>query len=117
MERGRLAILRTTIKFILIIVVMGSAPVIALSNLVIMEETAKARQRYVETLDAFRQSQGELRGVEDKLRRLTSSVDAVEVEVRQQLRMVKPGEALILIRQEETPPAITIQSTAHPPTL
>ncbi len=76
---------------------------LAVSTLVIGEETTRARARYDQTAESIRRTNARLEGIEGKLRQLTGSVVAVEEEVREQLRMVKPGESLILIRREGAP--------------
>ena len=94
---------RLSIKILLVLVVAGSIPVLAVSTLVIGEETTRAKARYDQTAESIRRTNARLEGIEGKLRQLTGSVVAVEEEVREQLRMVKPGESLILIRREGAP--------------
>ncbi len=60
-------------------------------------EVAKARSQYEQAHSSVEKTEESLREVEQRLLRLSTDIDAVEDEVRRQLRMIRPGEELILI--------------------
>lgn len=65
-------------------------------------EVGKARANYEVARESLRQAEADHASRAARLRELTSSTRAVEVEIRTQYRMVKPGERLMLI--ERAPP-------------
>ena len=91
---------RLSIHLTMILAVLAFIPALALSAIWVKGERVRARARYEHTASDFRQSTRSVQQVEGKLRALTQNVGAVEEEVREQLRMVKPGESLVLIHHE-----------------
>ncbi len=60
-------------------------------------EVGRARRNHAAAMEAYSQALGEHAARAARLRELTSSTRAVEVEIRTQYRMVKPGERLVLV--------------------
>jgi cell division protein FtsB len=83
---------------------MGAlAPLLAWSTMLLREEVATTQARYQHEAAELAQLTARMEQVERRLRLLTSSVPAVEQEVRRTLRMVRPGEHLVLFQYERDP--------------
>lgn len=77
------------------------AGAVAWSGVELLQERGKARQGYEQTRQELQNVSERLSQTETRLRRLTTSVEAVELEARYQLRMIKPGERLVIVRSED----------------
>jgi cell division protein FtsB len=76
-------------------------PVLAFSILARRGEVTRARAEHRRVLAELAVVDHELLASEGRVRRLTSSVGAVELEARSQLRLVRPNESLILLKHED----------------
>lgn len=63
-------------------------------------EEAEAKALYEYEVSRLNEITTEMERAETRLRQLTGSVEAVEKEARTQLRLVRPGERLVLIEEE-----------------
>lgn len=82
---------------------LATAALMVLVTLPLVAERHEAEARYRETAEDFAEISAGLREVENTLTLLTTSLEAVEHEVRSELRMIKPGEKLVLIQREKRP--------------
>lgn len=92
--------LRLLPRLLLVTLALGAFPFLALANLATRDEVARARARYEVAAKDVRRANKELEETEERLRRLTSSVHAVEIEARRQLRLAKSNEKFILIQYQ-----------------
>lgn len=83
--------------------VVATAVMMVLVTLPLVEERHAAEARYRQTAEDFAAISAEKQEVEHTLTMLTTSLEAVEREVRRELRMIRPGEKLILIKREKRP--------------
>lgn len=67
-------------------------------------EVSAAHEEYQAAREELQRTERSLEEVEEKLLRLSTDLDAVEDEIRKQLRMIHPGEELILIEYETPQP-------------
>lgn len=89
--------LRASLRLIVVAAALAAVPALVFSNLVLGGEIGHVRARYERTRANIDGLNMRLQDVEANLRRLSSSVPAVEQEVRRQFRLVKPGESLVLL--------------------
>lgn len=86
---------------ILLAAVVLALPGLFLANMMMTDEVAVARENYDLQVESLRKTTASLEASEHRLDRLTSSMTAVEQEVRSNLRLIKPGERLVLVEFEE----------------
>ncbi len=89
---------------LLIAVAMGACGLVV-GNASLREDREVARARYARAATDLGRVTGELNATENRLRKLTTSLHAVEWEAREELQMVKPGERLVLLQFENPAPA------------
>lgn len=94
--------MKTAVRTLLLLIVITSLPAIVYCYWLCRAEIDIARDRYDRTLHHERRSQSDLASVEGRLVRMTTSLEAVEDEVREQHRLVRPGERLVLLEYERT---------------
>ncbi|MCC5874665.1 MAG: hypothetical protein JJU11_00465 [Candidatus Sumerlaeia bacterium] len=92
--------LRYLPRLILLAAVLLAMPGVFLANMMLVDEVDVARENYTTQVDSLRQTTISLEASEHRLNRLTSSMSAVEQEVRSNLRLIKPGERLVLVEFE-----------------
>lgn len=80
----------------------GMGSMLALRFLTV-REVGKARANYEVARSAYAQARADHEVRASRLRELTSSTRAVEVEIRTLYRMVKPGERLMLVERPPEP--------------
>lgn len=88
-------------RVILMAVVVLALPALVLSNRMMATEVEVARENYRIQVESLNQTTASLQATEHRLHRLTSSMSAVEQEVRSHLRLIRPGETLMLIEVED----------------
>lgn len=102
-------VFRLSIHILMLLVVFAGAPTLIVSTTMMRSEQDRAQVRYQRTVRDYHAASQRYDLMEGKLRSLTRNVGAVEEEVREQLRMVRPDESLVVIRHEgvrDTPPDI-----------
>ncbi|MBI1292842.1 hypothetical protein GC173_16640 [bacterium] len=92
--------LRLVSRVVLLVAFLLAFPALVLSNLASRSEVVGARRLYDRTRADLAQTDGRLGAAEDRLKNLTTSVQAVEQEARERFRLVRPGETLVLIESE-----------------
>ena len=92
--------LRNIPRLILLLALVLAIPVILEMNRVLSVEAQRARDKYENQVQSLRKVTETMEAAEHRLHRMTSSVSAVEMEVRSSLRLVKPGERLVLVEHE-----------------
>ena len=95
--------MKTAVRTLLLLIALVSFPGMIYSYWLCRAEIDIARDRYKRTLHHERRSDADLASVEGRLVRMTTSLEAVEDEVREQHRLVRPGERLVLLEYEHTP--------------
>lgn len=96
----RVISMKTAVRALLVVVVITSLPTMFYCYWLCSAEIEVAKDRYERSLGHERRSAEDLKGVEERLVRMTTSVEAVEDEVREQHRLVRPGERLVLVEHE-----------------
>jgi cell division protein FtsB len=76
-----------------------------------LRQRSLVRDSYQETVDHLEDSTAQMESAERRLRLLTSSPEAVEREVRSQYQMLRPGETLYLLEEEDPLMVQPINST------
>jgi cell division protein FtsB len=87
-------------RLILLLALLLAIPMMMEMNRVLSVEAQRAREKYENQVQSLRKVTQSLEAAEHRLHRMTSSVSAVEMEVRSSLRLVKPGERLVLVEHE-----------------
>lgn len=95
--------LRTALRLLVLFTALATLPVLGWTALALQEEGARAQERYHAMAAQLDETTRDLRAVEGRLTRLSTSVAAVEEEARIQMRMVRPGERLVLISRPGQP--------------
>lgn len=88
-------------RIILLGALAAAVPALIYANLVMGEEVLRSQGKYQEQVGALGQVTDSLEGAEHRLDRMTSSMSAVEKEARAQLRLIRPGERLLLLDHED----------------
>ncbi len=96
MSRARLLLRAATILAVVMLALAAGY-----GTMEVLEEHSKAHGHYAETAAELERINDRLRQSEQRLQRLTSSLEAVELEARHQFRMIKPGETLVLVRPDD----------------
>ncbi len=96
MSRAQVALRTATVLAVVLLALAAGY-----SALEMEEERRAAQEHYERTMAEVEQVNARLQQTERRLQRLTSSLEAVELEARYQLRMIKPGETLVLVRPED----------------
>jgi cell division protein FtsB len=92
--------MKSVVRLLLIIIVLLFLPLLIHENLVARENVDRARAEYERTATRLKTTTADLQRIERRLTRLTTSLGAVEDEVREQHRMIRPGETLVLINSQ-----------------
>mgnify|MGYP006311507297 FL=1 len=93
-------LLKTIFRWLAFLLVLAALPYLVYENLLSEKEAHQAERNYERTARQLELTTQNLREVEHRLTRLTTSVEAVEDEAREQHRMIKPGETLLLVERE-----------------
>ncbi len=95
---------RRALRYGILLALLAVVPVLVVGGVLMQLEYTQARAQYLETKTTLEETTGRLAAAERRLRELTTSVDAVEREVRRQLHLIKPGERLLVIQRPGSRP-------------
>lgn len=95
---------RRALRYGILLALLAVIPVLVAGGVLMQLEHRQARAQYLETKATLDETTGRLAAAERRLRELTTSVDAVEREVRRQLHLIKPGERLLVIQRPGSDP-------------
>ena len=92
--------LKLMLRITALTAIVGGTTAIGYLSLDRLDERGEAEARYRHQMEQVAAVTEDLDAVERRLRLLTTSMTAVEHEVRLHLKMVAPGERLVMIQYE-----------------
>lgn len=90
-------------RLLVLLIILAFFPLLLVQQREGHEELARAQADFDRAQAHYLAADEEMETAEQRLLRLTTSVAAVEDEVREQHRMIRPGETLVLIETPRQP--------------